>query len=94
MQASCDDRPDVQAGLDAQPDARRALGRLERPDARMQFERGANRPQVVVFVGDRHAEQRDDLFADRLIDEPSVLSHDVDRDVAQPRDQTLRVDRA
>jgi hypothetical protein len=57
VQASCDDRADVQARLDAQLHVHGALDRLQRADARMQFERCANRPQVVVFVGGRYAEQ-------------------------------------
>ena len=59
----------------------------------MQFERGTNRAQVVVFVRRRHAEERDDLFADRLIDEAAVLPNDVDRHIAQARDQPLRLRR-
>ena len=35
----------------------------------------------------RHAEQRDDLLADRLVDEAAVLSSDVDRHFADTRDQ-------
>jgi hypothetical protein len=45
-------------------------------------------------VPDRHAEQRDDFLSDRLVDEAAVLTHHVDRQVAHPRNQSMRLARA
>ena len=93
VQTSRDDRTDVQAGLDAQPEAWRGVGRCQQAYASMQLQRGQDRAQVVVFVGRRDAEDGDDLVADGLIDQAAVLPDDVDRDIAHPRDQLLGLPR-
>ena len=72
VQTTGDDRSDVQTRLDAQASPAGSSAGSIASHARMQFERGANRAQLVVFVRRRHAEQRDDLVADRLVHEAAV----------------------
>ena len=59
----------------------------------MQFQRRAHGAQLVIFVRDRHAEERDDLLADRLIDQSAVAAHDSTAVSRSARDQAMRLDR-
>ncbi len=53
----------------------------------MQLQRGADGAQLVVVVGRRHAEQRDDFLADGLVHQSAVAPHDIDSEVAYLCDQ-------
>ena len=82
----------MQSRLHSHADSWRTIG-PDVADAAVQGQRRAHRAQVVVVVGDRHPEEGDDLFADGLIDEATVLADDVHCRVPEPGDQALRLDR-
>src|SRR5438874_5958916 len=69
------------SGVDTRLDLNRRIRtgiRSDVADARVQLERRANRSQLVIVVGGRYAEHRDDLLADRLIHDAAVPSRGVD----------------
>ena len=72
-----DQEADVDATL--QPDRRSGRGPGRRAHVTgplAQLDRRAHGAEIVVLVGDGHAEQRHDLVPDRLIDDASMPLHD------------------
>jgi len=92
VQALSHERADVRPDWILDPGVRTG-SRPKRSHASVQLQRRAHGAQLVVFVRNRHAEQRHDLFTDRLVHEAAVPSHDLDGHVPDLRDEAMRIDR-
>ena len=85
---------DQDADVDATLDPERRPERLRDRRAHLtsplaQLERRAHGAKIVVLVGGRHAEQRHDLVADRLIDDAAVPLHDLRRGPPEVAEECL-----
>ena len=57
----------------------------------MEFERGPHGTNVIVLVRRRDAEEGDDLFAERLVHEPAVPTHDINRGGADVGEDLIEI---
>ena len=79
IQSSRNQSARVDSALQTNTRVRRLIAEVERRHPAEQIHRSAYGAQIVVFMRCRHAEQRHNLLAKRVIDETAVAAHHLHR---------------